>query len=108
MRPFGTLIDQTIKFREPTIPGSRLERVNPPVTHRLDEGIADLFNDACIINDLDAAADLVGLLEKWHARRSYGDEQQRRVDGVHLKRMHGELERRHIARGTIYLGVRKD
>src|ERR1019366_5532314 len=107
MRPFGTLIDKTVKFREPTIPGARLERVNPPVTHRLDEGIADLFNHACIINDLEAATDLVALLEKWHARRSYGDEQQRRVGGVHLKRMHGELERRHIMRGTRYPSAHK-
>ena len=102
MRPFGTLIDMAAKFREPTVPGARLERVNPPVTHHLDEGLADLFNHACISNDLEAAADLVAVLEKWHARRSYGDEQQRRVGGVHLKRMHGELERRRITRGTPY------
>jgi len=107
MRPFGTLIEKTIKFREPTVPGARLERVNPPVTHRLDEGVADLFDHACIINELEAAADLVALLEKWHARRSYGDEQQRRAGAVHLKRMHGELERRHITRGTRYLNAHK-
>jgi hypothetical protein len=106
MRPFGSLIDKTVKFREPTVPGARLDRVNPSVSHRLDEGIADLFNTACILNDLDAAADLVTLLEKWHTRRWYGDEQQRRVGGVHLKRMHGELERRHIMRGSQRASVR--
>jgi hypothetical protein len=107
MRPFGTLIDKTVKFREPAIPGARLERVNPPVVDRLDEGITDLFNYACTTNDLEAAADLVALLDNWHVRRSYGDEQQRRLGGVHLKRMHGELERRHIMRGTRYLDAHK-
>jgi hypothetical protein len=102
MRPFGTLIQKTIKFREPTVPGARLERANPPVTHRLVEGVAELFRDACLINDMDAAADLVVVLEKWHARRSYENEQQHRAAGMILKRMHGELERRHIMRGTRY------
>ena len=100
MRPFGTLIDKTIKFREPTIPGTRLDRANPSATNRLGEGIADLFHAACIVNDLDTAADLVALMEKWHARHWHGDEQKRRIGGVHVARMRGELERRHIMRGT--------
>jgi hypothetical protein len=96
MRPFGTLIDKTIKFREPSIPGARLERVQPPAINRLDEGIKELFDNACLSNDLDAAADLIALAEKWHARRPYSDEHHKQVGGVHVKRMHGELERRHI------------
>ena len=100
VRPFGSLIEKGIKFREPSIPDARLERVNPPAMHRLDDGITELFNNACINNDLEAAADLIALSEKWRARRSYEDENQRRLDGVRLKRMHGELERRHIVRGT--------
>ncbi len=106
MRPFGTLIEKTIRFREPTIPGQRLDRVNPSVAHRLDEGIAELFHTACIVNDLDAAADLVAVMEQWHTRRWYGDEQQQRAGAIHLKRMQGELERRHIMRGTRPEGVR--
>ena len=103
MRPFAALIDKSAKFREPTIPGSRLERVQPPpMTNRLDEGVRELFDHACILADLEAAADLVALAEKWHERRSHDDEQQRRAGGVNLKRMHGELERRHIMRGTRF------
>jgi hypothetical protein len=105
MRPFGTLIEKTVKFREPTIPGARLERANPPVANRLIEGAADLFSHACVINDLDAAGDVVAMLEKWHARRSHGDEQQRRVAGIHLKRMQAELERRRIMRGNLHAGA---
>ncbi len=100
MRPFGTLIDKTIKFREPSIPGGRLERVQPPVVSRMDEGIAELFDYACITNDLDAAADLVMLAESWHGRRFYDDDEQRRMGDVRVKRMLGELERRNIMRGA--------
>jgi hypothetical protein len=100
MRPFGTLIDKTVKFREPSIPDARLERVRPPVVPRLDEGIAELFDYACNTNDLAAAADLVAMMGKWHARRAYSNDEQRRMGSIHLKRMVGELERRHILRGT--------
>jgi hypothetical protein len=48
MRPFGSLIDKTVNFREPSIPGARLERIRPPVVPRLDEGITELFDYACI------------------------------------------------------------
>ena len=100
MRPFGSLIDMTLKFREPRVPGARLERATPPVWHRLDEDLLGLFNCACVLGELDAAADIIALAEKWHAKRFYGDEQQRRIGGTHLKRMRSELERRHIIKGT--------
>jgi hypothetical protein len=100
MRPFGTLIEKAIKFREPSIPGARLDRVLPRTEHRLDDGILELFEYACITSDLDAAADLVTLMETWHGRRTYKDYEQRRHVVIQLKRMHGELDRRHIMRGA--------
>jgi hypothetical protein len=100
MRPFGTLIEKAIKFREPSIPGARMDRVVPRTENRLDEGINELFEYACITNDLDAAGDLVALIEMWDARRTYKDYEQRRVVSIQLKRMRGELDRRHIMRGT--------
>ena len=100
MRPFGTLIKKTVKFREPTIPGARLDRALPRIEHRLDEGVHELFEYACITSDLEAAGDLVALMEKWHARRRYKDYDQRRLVVIQLKRMRGELDRRHIMRGT--------
>ena len=104
MRSFGSLIEKTVKFRQPEIPGARLERAHPPAVNRLDEGVQELFDLACITNDLEAAADLVALMEKWHERRCYDDEEQRRTDGIYLKRMHGEFDRRHIMRGTRSVG----
>jgi len=100
MRPFGTLIQKALQFREPPIPGARLDRARPRTEHRLDEGINELFEYACITNDLEAAADLVALIENWHARRTYKDYEQRRLAVIQLKRMRGELDRRHIMRGS--------
>jgi hypothetical protein len=105
MRPFGTLIEKTArmrepgKTREPAIPEARLERVRPASLSRLDEAILEMFDHACIIGDLDVAADLVVLMERRHARVVHEDEQQKRIGGVHLKRMWGELDRRYIMKG---------
>jgi hypothetical protein len=100
MRPFGSLIDKAVQLSKPPIPDPRLARVNPPVMSRLDEGIAELFDHTCITGELETAADLLALLERWQARRTYADEQQRRMADLQLKRMRGELDRRHIMRGT--------
>ena len=54
MRPFGTIIHKKIKFREPSIPGARRDRVTPHAERRLDEGIYELFEHACITSDLEA------------------------------------------------------
>jgi hypothetical protein len=106
MRPFGSLIDKAVQLRKPEIPDRRLERVNPPVMGRLDEGVMELFDHACVSGELESAADLLALMEKWQTGRAYPDEQQQRMGGVHVKRMRGELERRHIMRGTRPEGSR--
>jgi hypothetical protein len=100
MRMFGSLVEKGAKFREPTIPGQRLERVNPSLVNYLDEGVRELFNYACAANELDDAADLLALARTWHARRAYADELQSRTGEIFVERMAGELKRRHIMRGT--------
>jgi hypothetical protein len=100
MRPFGTLIEKAVKFREPSIPGARLDRVTPRTENWLVEGTYELFEHACITSDLETAAELMALLAKWHGRRTYKDYEQRRLVIIQLKRMRGELDRRHIMRGT--------
>jgi len=93
MRPFGSLIDKAVKLSKPAIPDRRLARVNPPVMSRLDEGITELFDHACITGELEAAADLLTVLEKWHARRSASYGRERRISGAGLERARKELER---------------
>jgi hypothetical protein len=100
MRPFCISIEKAVKFREPPIPEARLDRVLSHTEHRLSDGINELFDYACITSDLKAAADLVALMEKWHTQRTYKDYEQRRLVVIQLKRMRGELDRRHIMRDT--------
>jgi hypothetical protein len=100
MRAFGILLDNTVRLRGPTIPDGRQARANPPAVRLLDEAMREAFNQACMIGELEAAADLLALMEKWSARRSYADEQTKRTDRLYLRRMLCELERRHIMRGT--------
>ncbi len=100
MRNFGTIIDKHVKLRDPRVPDQRMARVSPPVLGRLDEEIKDLFDYACVAGDLDSAADLLALMEKWHERDAAEAEPQRQLRGILLKRMCGELNRRHIMRGS--------
>jgi hypothetical protein len=44
MRPFGTLIEKAIKFRQPSIPGPRMDRVVPRTENRLDRASTSYSN----------------------------------------------------------------
>jgi hypothetical protein len=92
MRAFGIWIKPSA-VSEVRIPGSRLARVNQFRRRRLDDDVEDLFNRACVSNDLASAADLLALLEKWHARRSAGYGSERRISGAALFRARRELDR---------------
>jgi hypothetical protein len=92
MKAFGIWI-KTSALSEIHIPGSRLARVNQFRRRRLDDDVEDLFNRACANNDLGSAADLLALLEKWHARRSAGYGSERRISGAALFRARRELDR---------------
>ena len=97
MKPFGT---KTAPPRAATIPEARLARVHPSPTHRLDEDVMEAFTLACSLDELEAAADLMALMQRWQSRRVHADEQEKRFGRLHLRRMLGELERRHVMRGA--------
>ena len=104
MRAFGILVGGSVNIREPArveiqIPESRLARASPPPVQRLDEEIRELFYRACSARDLLKATELLNLAAIWHARRSYADDQARRLDSTHMVRMRGELERLRIMKG---------
>jgi hypothetical protein len=98
MRPLALLIEKA-RMRDPGIPDSRLNRAQPGQLHRLDEGIAELFEHACITGDLESATDLVVLMEKWEPRHTEGDDELRRATDVRLKRMRAELVRCYVSKG---------
>jgi hypothetical protein len=93
MRTFGFLVNRSAAMHEVHIPGARLARVNQSLKRRLDDDVEEVFSRACATNDLEAANDLLALLEKWHARRSASYGRERRISGASLQRARKELER---------------
>ena len=107
MRTFGFLVNRSSTLHEVRIPGARLARVNQSLKRRLDDDVEEVFSRACATNDLVAATDLLGLLEKWHARRAASYGRERRISGAGLARARKELERLAALKGTD-LGLKGD
>ena len=99
MRTFGFIGTKTRLREEIQIPGARLARVNQSLKRRLDDDVEEVFSRACASNDLESAADLLALLEKWHARRSSSYGRERRIAGASLTRARKELDRLTMLRG---------
>ncbi len=93
MRPFALLVKKSTTLHEVGIPGARLARLHQALKRRLDDDVEEVFNRACATNDLEAAADLLALLEKWHQRRTTSYGRERRISGAHVERARKDLER---------------
>jgi len=100
MRTFGFVSHRTPRAQELQIPGARLARVNSALKRRLDDDVEEVFHRACATNDLESAADLLTLLEKWHARRSASYGRERRITGANLQRARKELDRMGMLHGA--------
>jgi len=100
MRTFGFLVNRSSSLHEVHIPGARLARVNQSLKRRLDDDVEEVFHRACATNDLEAAADLLTLLEKWHVRRSASYGRERRISGASVQRARKELERLNLLHGA--------
>ena len=100
MRTFGFLLSKNSGFSEPWIPGARLARIQQSLKRRLDDDIEEVFHRACTANDLEAATDLLTVLEKWHERRSASYGRERRISGAALLRTRRELDRLMSLRAT--------
>jgi len=99
MRTFGFIMNKSSRLNEVHIPGARLARVNQSLKRRLDDDVEEVFHRACATNDVEAASDLLALLEKWHARRSASYGRERRISGASLQRARKELERMTAMKG---------
>jgi hypothetical protein len=93
MRTFGFRTNVTTNLRAPPIPDARFAHSRPTYHRRLDDAMVTIFEQACTGNNLDAAAEVLTVLETWHERRSarYGSE--RRIDDRHLVAMRAALKR---------------
>jgi hypothetical protein len=105
MRTFGFLGGKSMALREVPIPGSRLARVNQALKRRLDDEVEEVFHRACATSDFESAADLLVLLEKWHARRATLFGRERRISGANLQRARKELERLRMLHGAAVHGA---
>ncbi len=103
MRGIGFILDKAVKIRQPHIPEKRLVRAFETQWRQLDDDSATAFNSACAAGDLDAAADLLSLMEAWHAKRTYRDSAEQRLRGTLLMRLRCELDRQHLMKGTAPL-----
>src|ERR1700722_1214103 len=93
MRTFGFRSNVTTNLRAPPMPDPRSAPSRSTYHRRLDDAMVAIFERACTGNNLDAAAEVLTVLETWHERRSarYGSE--RRIDDTHLVGMRAALER---------------
>jgi hypothetical protein len=88
MRQFGFTLKSN-NFRAPAQPeqGDRILR------RRLDDDVEELFDRACAQNELEKAADLLVLLENFHARRSVAYGRERRLSNAAVERARAKLKR---------------
>ena len=99
MRPLGFLLNVTCRMAARPIPPAPPGRVNRYFRRRLNDSIERLFDEACVANNLSAAADLLALLERWHTPRPAGYGGERRISDATLQRMRHKLERLGSLRG---------
>ena len=93
MRMFGYRTTAATNLRAPQIPDMRQALSKPSQRRRLDDAMVAIFERACAGNNLDAAAEILTVLETWHERRAAKYGRERRIDDRHLVVMRAELER---------------
>jgi hypothetical protein len=92
MRSFSLLIRKSAGLSAPSTPARRACNAGRP-RRRLDDLLADIFARAIAANEIEEAADLLLVLEKWHQSRKTHLGRGRRVDGTELKAMRADLDR---------------
>lgn len=100
MRQWGIIVDRGTSLHQQRAPQDVPVQAAPPPVPGLSDSLAVVFQRACQENRLDAAADLLSVLEIWAKRRPGRTPREREVEDIRLKRMRAELERRHVTQGT--------
>ena len=85
MRSLGFTIDIGARMSQRRIPATRSVALKDTF-RRLEDHLEDVFANACAAGHREAAADLLALLEKWHARRAIGTKRERRAKDKSLQR----------------------
>ena len=93
MRACGFLVGGTAGLHQAPTPGARVVNSIRHHRRRLDDSLVDIFRRATASNNLDAAADLLTVLEKWHLRRKTKYGRERRIGDAEIKTMRTDLNR---------------
>ena len=99
MRATGFTFDSSLSFSAPREP-RQADGQRPPPKRRLDDDIEAIFSRACATSNIDAAGDLLAVLEKWHIRRTKKYGRERRINSLDLQAARRKLERLAAARPT--------
>ena len=92
MRSTGFLFNGSVSFSAPR-PPQAVDGTRPPSKRRLDDDIEAIFNRACATSNVEAAGDLLAVLEKWHIRRTKKYGRERRINSLDLQAARRKLER---------------
>jgi hypothetical protein len=93
MRPLGFALSSVVRLREAKTPDALFRRPHGHHRRRLDDVLETVFHSACASNNLDSAADVLAVLEKWHERRAAKYGRDRRIESRALTAMRVGLER---------------
>ncbi len=85
--------DETPALDARPIPDARLIHAGQVPKRRLDDALEEVFRRACDAGNLEAAEDLLSVLEKWNARRVTIHGVDRRINDTGVRAMRTELER---------------
>ncbi len=93
MRPYGFMVAGNARLRKPPLPADRIMDFGHHPRRRLDDAIVVIFHRAVASNNLDGAADLLAILEKWQQRRAMKYGSEKRVGDAEVKAMRAGLDR---------------
>jgi hypothetical protein len=93
MRQANFLLINNTRYYEPPVPDALRTQTTQGIRRHMNDGLASIFFDACTANKPEKAADLLTLLEKWHARHPAKDGCEDRSGREKVQAMRAELER---------------
>ncbi len=98
MRLISAFLGNSTSLADAAVPKNRLDRIGQAAHRRLADSIEESFQHACLLGDLETAADLIGVLEEQRDRWVAAHGSERRSSHPHLARMKEELMRRRRVR----------
>jgi len=89
------------------VPAARLMRVAARSAPGIDDLVSDVIRSACAAGDVNAARDLLAVLEGWHGQRPQTGPDTGRQRDARLKRLRRDLESGYILNPTAEATARQ-